>query len=409
MATGWGNAMTLIKLGRLYIRNAIRNLPLLAFYDDISALDYGGAPVLALGAGPSLDDLLDGITAKFGDKAFTPETRPFRVVCADTCIPCLRERGIRPDLAAILESQHWNLRDFTGARGWPAGAAFDLSSLPSSARVLGGKSFVFMTPWTELRLFSRLERRGLLPTALPPLGSVGLAAVELSRRLSSGPVISGGVDFSFTVDRYHARSAPGQLSRLAAMTRFNPPLNAAAAFRPGTFAALSKTGLPARSDPAMRGYRDLFEQEFGPDRRVFDIESSGLPLGTRTLTMKEALDCLASGAEKAAPPQARDNRGARTGDPGAEDRRLNLGEYIRQEMALLLKLKEILTGAAAPGEFEELLDGCDYLWAHFPECAGAGGRRPDAGDISFLKRVRTEIDPFIRLWEASLRELEIDK
>ncbi|MDR0399710.1 MAG: hypothetical protein LBH51_02045, partial [Treponema sp.] len=54
------------------------------------------------------------------------------------------------------------------------------------------------------------------------------------------------------------------------------------------------------------------------------------------------------------------------------------------------------------GRLETLLDECDYLWAHFPECAETGGRRPGAGDISFLRRVRFEIDPFLKLWDLAL-------
>jgi hypothetical protein len=70
-------------------------------------------------------------------------------------------------------------------------------------------------------------------------------------------------------------------------------------------------------------------------------------------------------------------------------------------------LRGILTGDTipAPGQLETLLDEADYLWAHFPECAGAGGLRPTGTDISFLKRIRTEIDPFIRLWDLVIREI----
>jgi hypothetical protein len=400
IAVAWGNAMTLIKLGRLYIRNAIRNLAFLVRCDDISVLDYGAAPALVLGAGPSLDRILDRIKDFFGSRAMEPEGRFFRIICADTCIPCLKDRAILPDLVVILESQHWNLGDFTGSRGWRADAAFDLSSLPASAGILGGRGFVFTTPWTELRLFGRLEDQGLLPAALTPLGSVGLTAVELARRLTTGPVIAGGIDFSFTADRYHARSTPGHLARLAVSSRFRPPANAAAAYRAGTFTALSKEGLPVRSDPALRAYRDLFEQEFGKDQRVFDIEGTGLPLGVKTLAVDEVLERLSAFRE--GKPPARTMK--KSGDKGEI-----LSVFIEQEKALVIRLKDILTGEAAPKDFEEVLDACDYLWAHFPECAGAGGRRPDTADIPFLKRIRAEIDPFIKQWETALRELQCDK
>jgi hypothetical protein len=53
-----------------------------------------------------------------------------------------------------------------------------------------------------------------------------------------------------------------------------------------------------------------------------------------------------------------------------------------------------------------MLDEADFLWAHVPDCAAAGGRRPSAEDPSFLKRVRVEIDPFIGILDRVLAEIE---
>jgi hypothetical protein len=64
---------------------------------------------------------------------------------------------------------------------------------------------------------------------------------------------------------------------------------------------------------------------------------------------------------------------------------------------MLEELLGILTGSGG-GRLDFLLDELDYLWAHFPDCAGAGGRRPVSSDIAFLKRVRAEIEPCLALW-----------
>jgi hypothetical protein len=433
MAISWGNAMTLIKLGRLYIRNAVKNLSLLPGAADISALDFGAAPLLVLGAGPSLDALLRGLLERFGEAAREPATRPFRIIAADTSLPCLRERGIRPDLAVILESQHWNLGDFVGSRGWGIPAAMDLSAQPESSRVLGAGVFLFATEWTDLRLFGRLERAGLLPSPLTPLGSVGPAAAALALRSGRGPVLTGGIDFSFTLDSYHARSSPGRLSRLAGATRFLSLINPAPAFRRGTFRSLSKAGHPVRSDPAMRGYRDLFEEEFSGEARLRDILGPGLPLGVQTLSPEEAFNILADAASDrdaapatdaaALPPRAVPPSPPPSARAGSPPRRGVTPEALRafaeEEKARLIRLREILSGEKTPagerageeagareGETERLLDECDYLWAHFPECAGGNrgpaGQGAPAGDLSFLKRVRAEIDPFVKLWEFVL-------
>lgn len=408
IALDWGNAMTLVKLGRRYISNAVRNLALPGRRPSLSSLDFGNSPILVLGAGPSLDEVLDGLTASSGGSAGDPAGRPFKIICVDTALSALKARNIRPDLAVALECQHWNLRDFIGGGDWKIPVAMDLSALPATAGVLGEISFLFFTPWTEISLFDRLKEADLLPESFVPMGSVGLTAVAIALRLGSGPVITGGIDFSFTLDKYHARSTPGHLEKLRRQNRLRGILNPEAAFRPAAFGAQSKSGFPVRSDPAMRGYRDLFEREFGAKNlgentegtRLRDISGSGLPLGIETVSLETALAILNDqNALEPSPLQ----------DAGIRQKTEKLIKFIRREQEALLLLRGILRGeiAVEADKTEFLLNTCDYLWAHFPDCAGAGGRRPAGTDLSFLKRVRTEIDPFLKLWSLALQEIEL--
>jgi hypothetical protein len=389
MALRWGNAMTLIRLGRLYCRNFIKNIALIPKLKSISALSFGNAPLLVLGAGPSLDGLLAEIENFFRPVLRDRVNRTFKIICVDTCLSALKDRDIKPDLVVVLESQHWNLSDFTGCKGWAAPLAFDLSALPSSSRVLDGETWLYWTPWTKIKLFGRLGKRRVLPSALNPLGSVGLSAVEIARRLSSGPLVIGGLDFSYTPGLYHARATPGHKAKLFKTNRFHPVLNAEAAFRTGTFPALSKIGSGVRSDPAMRNYRSLFEEEFAADKRIFDIQGPGLPLGLKTLTTEEACRILSA-------------------KPDSEKKMQTLPAELNpalkaaaeEEAGMLVRLRDLLSGEI-PGPEKELgglLDDLDYLWAHFPEYAGTGKKPPPSPDISFLKRVRAEIDPFLKLW-----------
>jgi len=401
-SAGLSNALTLAKLGRLYIRNAIRNLVLLEQFPSVSQMSFGDTPVLVLGAGPSLDKVLD----------FLPEHRQFKIICVDTCLCALKDRNIVPDLAVILESQHWNLRDFIGCRGWNVPAAMDLSSLPASAKKLGGAGFLFFTPWTQLRIFERLHSAGLLPEIIPPLGSVGLTAVELARRLTSGNIICAGIDFSFTADKYHARSTPGHRFGLNFQTRLRRILNTAA-YEETSFAAVSKSGISVHSNPGMKKYRALFEQEFSGDLRIFDIEGTGLPLGVKTLSMEEAMDVLKINTEDLT--RGRGVCGERREEfkfssfptPASSaslrpcENSSGINAFLKNERKLLEELRGILIGETAMDaeRLNVLITECDYLWAHFPDYAGGSqsGNNPDINDISFLKRVRTEIDPMLKL------------
>jgi hypothetical protein len=398
----WGNAMTLMKLGRRYISNAIRNLALIPKAHPLGELDFGDSPVLVLGAGPSLDAVMDGLHCFFRGN-LSEMVRPFRVICVDTALQALKDRNIKPDLVVALESQHWNLQDFIGSGSWEVPVAMDLSALPATQEVLGGQTFLFATPWTKLHFFHRLNVAGLLPETFPPLGSVGLTAVALARHIASGPLIIGGIDFSYTLERFHARSTPGHREGLRRQTRFRSLLNGDAAFSPGAFTVLSKSGLTVRTNPAMKQYQDLFKQEFAGDPRIQDITGPGLPLGVGTLSLEEACQVLQTGKPPVESSCSRVHREEK------KQESLNATKaFIRRERDTLLLLRDMLTGTLpiSPEKLEVLLDEGDYLWAHFPECAGAEGRRPSGRDLSFLKRVRTEIDPLVECFDLALEALD---
>jgi hypothetical protein len=394
IAVDWSNALTLAKLGRLYIRNALRNFSLLADFSSISNLSFGPSPVLVLGAGPSLDECLDALEMRFGENIQHTENRHFKIVCVDTCLGVLKDRKIFPDLVVILESQHWNLNDFTGCKGWEVKSAIDLSAYPQSSEMLAGNGYLFMTPWTPLKIFERLKEAGFLPSVVPPLGSVGLSAVEISRRLTRGKIILCGLDFSFTVDKYHARSTPVHRRRLNTQNRLHGMLNAAVF--DSAFAAVSKSGFSVLCSPVMRNYRDLFKQEFSGDARLFDIEGSGLLLGVKTLSMEDAFKMLGETdhiQEKLLKESA----------VSSEEKILLKGKlrvFLENEKKRLKDLRDIMTGEAQMDrkKLKMLIDECDYLWSHFPDYSG--GQCPDFEKdelISFLKRVRAEIDPMIAL------------
>ncbi|MCL1928973.1 MAG: DUF115 domain-containing protein [Treponema sp.] len=409
IAIDWGNAMTIVKLGRRFMYNVIRNIGFLAQAKSIKNISFGEKPVLVLGAGPSLDPLLDELqkAGVFNRHKTSTESqnRTFALVCVDTCLTILKERQIIPDLAVILESQFWNLSDFNGSKNTGIPTAVDISAYPGTVQLLGGPVYTFCTRWAQLNFFERFFNSSLMPEELPPLGSVGLSAVELSIRLGSGPVLTGGIDFSFTLDNTHARSSPAHLAALITKNRFTSPFNVDYVFNTGVFDTVSKTKKHVKSNPSMRTYRNLFEKEFS-NNRIKDIEGTGLPLGIETIGVDEVIKILSGNkiitVKNNDYPCSLQNSKTCT----------SLGDFIKSEKSILEDLRSLLTGtdtkikndSKIKDDINILLDKADYLWAHFPDCAGKEGRRPSSTDLGFLKRVRAEIDPFIKLWELAERE-----
>jgi hypothetical protein len=252
---------------------------------------------------------------------------------------------------------------------------------------------------------------------------VGLSAAAISIRLTRGSIITAGLDFSFNMDSCHARSTPGHLARLRRQNRFTGLINTDAAFGRSVFGTVSKTGEKVLSNPAMRNYRDLFEKEFSNCPRLFDIAGSGLPLGIKTLSMDEAIILLTNSNQEVNERcngkktlMTKADTGLLTGNNKQVNKQKaeNLRNFILAEVDRLDMLRDILTGEAPMdyGNLAGLIDECDYLWAHFPDYA-ASSRRPgkaelEAGGqavVSFLNRLRVEIDPFLKLWKILLTPL----
>lgn len=362
LAQGWSNAMTLTRLGRLFARNAFHNLPLLAHCPSADRLNFGADSTLVAGAGPSLEEAARELSSTGRYRG-----ERWRIVAVDTALPALFAWGIKPDLVVALESQHWNAGDFTGLYGQNIPLAMDFSALPLTARVFAGAPYLFWTEWTPLRFFDRLNAAGLLPLPLPALGSVGLSAYALACRLTTGRVAAAGLDFAFTADLYHCRASPSHRRLLRENSRFHSMYPLASVYREGSF---SLAGRPDetimllkdsswRSDPSLARYRTLFA-----GLRGRNLETTGF---------------LSKTKRRSSPAEPDWNAFA-----GAEQERLE-------------KLLDILAASGNLSSLDSLLDECDYLWAHFPECAGKNGWRPPISNTGFLKRVRAEIEPFLRI------------
>jgi hypothetical protein len=201
-----------------------------------------------------------------------------------------------------------------------------------------------------------------LTAKLPALGSVGLSAYALARQLGGGAVFTAGLDFAYTPDIYHCRGSPSHLRLLRENTRLRCLYPLSSVYREGSFVYNAPDGSKLRKDPALEKYSNLFDELKGFTRQ----NSACQPGAGATFSSKQAA----------------------------------LAAFADGERARLQALLDILTGTGEAQRLDQLLDECDYLWAHFPDCAGREGCRP-RGDVNFLKRVRAEIEPFLALFRKA--------
>lgn len=358
----WTNRFTLSKFGRRYSRNLFQNLQLLnetkPFSDFIRKIDR---PVFVFGAGESAEQ---GIKDLFG---FIKEKgdRPF-VLCADTAFHMLKSNGIIPDGIVVDEAQSVIAQSFIGAKDVQIFQS--LCSLPSVAGRNYPKKNIsyYATEYASNSFFDSLKDMQFFPPVIPAFGSVGITAYVLAclfRKNEDIPVYVYGLDFAYSTGKTHGMGTPAHKRQLRSHNRIKAVENFGACFGNNVLRLPSGSPLPF-STPVLQSYADTFRGVAEQNREISENIIN----------------------------QYVNKRPADTFN--------DVKEFIENEKKCLLELRSLLTGETKVTEeirsqkIQELLENRQYLYLHFPD-----GYKLNAGDISFLKRVRGEIDGFLKLMQ----------
>jgi hypothetical protein len=367
----WRNRLTLIRLGRLFSRNLFKNLPALGHSPPLPVGKIT-APVVVLGAGPSADDLLRGGHSSRLGGCF--------VIACDAALPALA--GALPNVAVQMESQA-AIDDAWFGTG-SAHAVLDMTARSAGARQRAGRIGWFFTEYTDARFIRRMRDAHILPLILPPLGSVGLSAVQLALMLRANdqvPVSVIGLDFSFVPGKTHCAGSMQHRRMLLQTNRLHPPGAVDSAFRGGVSRARGKDGRTVHTDPALSGYRDSFQAFFAGTPNLYDAGRCGLPLG-----IPQARH-YPPPTRHYPPPEIRG-----MADEGLSER---VTAFLRAEREALAELRGLLAGGGREERIYEILADHEYLYLHFPD--GWELTPEKALDQSFLKRVRAEVQGFLKI------------
>ena len=378
------NRLSLVRMGRLWTRNVITNLASMR-WEELRPLEAAGGPVVVCGAGPSLDGALDAIR-RFRDG--------ITVLACDTAAGSLARAGIIPDAIVCLEAQIWNVADFLPLDGAASTLIVDLSAHPSSFRAVTGEKTALLSVWTESAFLSRLLAAGLPITATPPLGSVGVLALWIARRLG-GPLVVAGLDFSFRPGMTHCSGSPADIRGRLMESRTHRNSGAwDASFREGT----THSG-GAITDPALSMYASLAAAELA-GQESWDLRGGfGAPLPSRPLS-PEDLEALAlgNGSARLPPRPGAYAAGDAYGDTGSPEHcRVKAAAFLSGELDRAERVASALRHGASDDDLRSMLADADFLYLHFPDPERVLALEPDA-----LKRVAAEAAYWRGRLEASL-------
>lgn len=399
IASFWKNRITLTKLGRLYSRNLFKNLANLPVALDFNNLAHKTSkPIFVFGAGESIEETVSNIPKQLLEKCF--------VIAVDAASASLKAMKIKIDAIVAVEGQLAIEKAYIGGTAKSSLLIADITSRKAVTRHTRNAVTYFASKYTDSQFFKNLSQKEFFPQLVPPLGSVGLTAVYIALLLRANvnvPVFMSGLDFSFSLGRTHAKNAPAHISRLSTTNRFNPAENYTAAFRTGARQIFGKNNIPVFTDTALEGYAKSFTDTFSCIPNLYDAGKQGIPLGIQQIDsekLKAYLETVQDSPSSLQEMEKNSNlKPESSPNNDKNDKSKAVKEYLESEEKALNRIKELLMFgndvASCSCSFEEelasLIAPREYLFLHFPD-----GYKCKTSDLSFLKRVRGQIDFFLK-------------
>ena len=377
----WKNRVTLIKFGRRYSANFFRNLRLLP--ESIKTVKTE-RPVLVIGAGESALDTLVQLK---------PYTERLFIIAVDAALQTLKSLEIRPNAVVCEESQDIIASAFTGCRSLFDYLFAGLSTNPSVTQLCPKKNVFHTTEFCSAGFIERAKSKGILPDFMPPLGSVGLVAVQTALNIRASeniPVFVSGMDFSYSRGSTHLKDSFHEKLRRISEFRLNRGKAFSASFGSGAIKVSAEMCKGAQKNRELittanlTGYAELFNYVFKGTPNLFDVSSHGLRLELPAANPEEIIKSY--GSCRIMQESSKDSF--------TESR---IRDFINGEISALEELKDIFTGKITLSENEinsrikELLESREYLYLHFPD-----GYRLNFSQ-AFLNRIRIEIEYFLKI------------
>lgn len=380
LMTYWSNRVTLTKFGRMYSKNLFKNLSIIDQTTPISTyIKKITKPIIVCGAGESLDQ---------GIKDFKESRQNYFIICADTALQPLIKQNIIPDGVFIEEAQSVISKAFIGALNHNVQIFAGLSSLPVISHNTSKKNISFFTTrFSNCSFIKDMESKNLLPSINKPFGSVGLTAVHYAlqfRATEDIPVYVYGLDFSYSAGRTHTRGALAHIIRLYSNNKLRPVENYGSAWNRNSESIADKNNNTFYTTPTMKNYSALFNGLFYNNKNLYDAGICGIKLDIPAKHPNNKTSEMISQIEIKK-------------EAFSSEYKTLLHSYLEQEKNALIKLRDILTGKIKlpaeelEAEITRLVKQREYLYLHFPD-----GNEFKYSQ-SFLNRIRTEIDGFLKL------------
>lgn len=389
------NRITLTKFGRKYSYNLFRNLINLPDSIDVKKIfKIIEKPILILGTGKSVLNTL---------KEIRNCSEKFFIISLDATLKILQSFNIKPDLVVCEESQKIISKMFIGSKNVSKIVIAGLTSASDTVEITSENISYFVPEFYDSFYFNKLKNISNFPEFINPLGSVGITALFFAlkiRKTEDVKIFISGLDFSFDKTFTHAKNSVPYFNIMLNQNKLNPIQNNCSVFSKTNLQIIDKNQDELLSSKNLLNYFKIFEY-FTSQKNIFDIRSCGIDLNLKD--GKNEFDKILN--IESAKKKEIDFSELKFSSIQKEKIKNDIKNYFESEIKDLNFAKKILTNSVkitkerADDELEKILKPKDYLYLHFPD-----GFKFSL-ELSFLKRISTEIDFFLKEFKNILKIL----
>ena len=287
----WKNRITLQKFGRLYSKNFFLNLPKLIYSDELKNLAGSVKKnIILFGAGESLEKIF---SFEKKDDLIKKINSDFFVIAVDAALPALFDMGIKVDAAVLMEGQAAITKAFIGSKNKIPFLIQDMCSRPDIAALINARPLLYLSKYAKASFLESAVEELSFTSIFPPLGSVGLMALEAALLLkeSSKKIFIFGLDFSYSLGKTHANGCPAHKNQLLKTNRLCPLENYDASF--SSLCINDKGENKIYTNQALLSYAKL-SASYGKNEKykneIFEIEGFSLQKGFAAFSLDDLMN-----------------------------------------------------------------------------------------------------------------------
>ena len=361
------NSLTLYSLGKRYYKNLILNLPSWSKEKDIKELKIE-KPVVITGAGESIEKALP---------LLKNNRELFKIIAIDTSLKTLTNFGITPDFVIAVESQFYNISDFVGNSASSISLIADMTTYHLTSRIFSGDKYYFTSNFTTSNFLEILKADNLIPTFIPPLGSVGVTALYIASMITNSFIFYTGLDFSFIIGKTHAKDSPPITDTLIHWTKLSEKNNYSVSINANLIEAGKRSNNIIYTTSVLKSYAETMKNIISKNMRIFSLFSSPAVVENKNIVLDEKafVAMLRSGVVSPASnsPAASDSPNALKNRSSLDNKSNKIKAFLENELGKIERIinsgVDFLNGISQNSNadiIKQLTEKSDYLLPYYP-------------------------------------------